>query len=117
MKMTFYSYQGVGPTKFRAFTDFSQAANVTLTWCYKPKDQDDLYQANKHHYRVQTRFLGKKSYNIFISRLRTKSKFISVNCPFKAAELCLPGRSLAKVYRHSCVLLTFFNASSWEIKE
>ena len=53
MKMTLYSHEGVGPTKFSAVTDFSfQAANVTLTWCYKPKDQDDLYQANKHHHRV-----------------------------------------------------------------
>ena len=61
MKMTLYCHEGVGPTKFSAVTDFSfQAANVTLTWCYKPKDQDDLYQANKHHYRGQTRFLGTK---------------------------------------------------------
>ena len=38
---TCYLHQDVSPTDLGTLTDFL-AANVTLTCCYKPQDQDDL---------------------------------------------------------------------------
>ena len=54
MNSTFY-YQ-LSPTELGTLTDFL-AANVTLTWCYKPQEQDDLYQTCKHRYRGQSGLL------------------------------------------------------------
>ena len=50
MNSTFY-FQPCA-TEHGTLTD-ALAANVTLTWCDKPKDQDDLYKTSKHCYRGQ----------------------------------------------------------------
>ena len=54
MNSTYYSLPS--PTELGTLTDFL-AANVTLTWCYKPQDQDDLYHTSEHRYPGQSGLL------------------------------------------------------------
>ena len=57
MNLAFNYY--TGPTEIGTLTKFL-AANITLARCYNPQDQDNLYQANKHHYWVHSNLLGSK---------------------------------------------------------
>ena len=54
LNSTYYSLPS--PTELGTLTDFL-AANVTLAWCYKPQDQDDLYYTSEHRYPGQSGLL------------------------------------------------------------
>ena len=57
MNSTFY-YQ-LSHTELGTLTDVL-AANVTLTWCNKPQDQEDLYQTSEHRCSGQSGSLEKQ---------------------------------------------------------
>ena len=58
MNLAFNYY--TGPAEIGTLTKVL-AANITLARCYNPQDQDNLYQANKHHYWVHSNLLGSKT--------------------------------------------------------